>query len=560
MTAFRVLLLAGACLALALPGPAQSQNRMVAAANPHAARAGLEILHQGGSAVDAAVAVQLVLNVVEPQSSGIGGGAFMLHFEAETSRTEAYDGRETAPAAATESLFLHPDGSPIKFFEAVVGGRSVGAPGVLRMLEKAHQRHGRLPWRQLFQPAIALARDGFAVSQRLHMLLARDKFLAKQPAAGGFFYDADGQAWPVGHVLKNPDLAETFTAIAKGGAEAFYSGPIAHDVVSAVTAAANPGLLTLADLAGYRAKLRQPVCAPYRSYRICGMPPPTSGGITTLQILGILESFDLAALAPGSLQAVHLISEASRLAYADRARYLADGDFVAVPVAGLLRSDYLAQRAASIDPKHSLGRATAGLPEGRQGFDFAPAPSLNRPATSHFSIVDAKGNAVAMTSSVENAFGSRLLVRGFLLNNQLTDFSFRPQRDGLPVANRVAAGKRPRSSMAPTMVFRGQNLVLALGSPGGSRIIGYVAKTIIAVLDWKLDVQSAVNLPHHVNRNGTTDLEEGTALAGLADGLKNLGHKVRMRSLNSGLHAIALTPGGLDGAADPRREGLVVGD
>ncbi len=560
MMAFRPFFLAWLGLALALPGPAQSNNRMVAAANPHAARAGLEILQRGGSAVDAAVAVQLVLNVVEPQSSGIGGGAFMLHHDAKTGRSEAYDGRETAPAAASESLFLRPDGNPMKFFEAVVGGRSVGAPGVVRMLEMAHRRHGRLPWRRLFQPAIALARDGFAVSPRLHMLLARDKFLPRQAAAGAFFYDADGQARPVGHLLKNPALAKTLTAIAEGGAKAFYQGPIARDIVAAVTTAENPGLLTLADLAAYRAIVREPVCAPYRSYRLCGVPPPTSGGITTLQILGILESFDLAALAPGSLEAVHLISEASRLAYADRARYLADGDFVAVPVAGLLRPDYLARRAALIDRGHSLGKATAGEPVGRQGLDFAPAPSLSQPSTSHFSIVDDQGNAVAMTSSVENAFGSRLLVRGFLLNNQLTDFSFRPQRDGRPVANRVEAGKRPRSSMSPTLVFRGPRLVLALGSPGGSRIIAYVAKTLIAVLDWGLDVQAAVNLPHHINRNGTTDLEKGTALAGLVAGLEGLGHKVRLRSLNSGLHAIALSAGGLAGAADPRREGTVIGD
>ncbi len=560
MSAWRAVVLAGLCLALALPSAARSQKRMVAAANSHAARAGLEILRKGGSAADAAVAVQLVLNVVEPQSSGIGGSAFMLHYQADGDRVEAYDGRETAPAAATESLFLRPDASPMKFFEAVVGGRSVGAPGVLRLLETAHRRHGRLPWRQLFQPAIQLAREGFALSPRLHMLLARDKFLARQAAAGGFFYDAQGQAWPVGHRLKNPALAETLEAIAEGGAEAFYQGAIARDMVAAVAGAANPGGLTLADLSGYRAIVRQPVCAPYRKFRVCGMPPPTSGGITTLQILGILRSFDLAELAPGSLQAVHLISEASRLAYADRARYLADADFVAVPTAGLLRPDYLAGRAALIDPGSSLGQATAGEPPGRQGRNFAPAPSPSQPSTSHFSIVDERGNAVAMTSSIENAFGSRLLVRGFLLNNQLTDFSFRPQRDGRPVANRVEPSKRPRSSMSPTLVFEGRRLVLALGSPGGSRIIGYVAKTLIAVLDWGLDVQTAVSLPHHVNRNGGTDLEQSTALVGLVAGLEKLGHKVRLRGLNSGLHAISLSPNGLAGAADPRREGLVAGD
>ena len=563
-----LLVALGGALAAAAPAsaggaeggePARAERHMIAAANPLAAEAGLEVLRAGGGAVDAAIAAQMVLNLVEPQSSGIGGGGFMLYYDAAEDRVVAYDGRETAPGAATPELFLGPDGKPLKFWDAVIGGRSVGAPGLLAMLELAHRSHGRLAWARLFARAIELAETGFAVSPRLNELIGSSRGLDTFPAARAYFLTADGAPRPAGARLANPALAETLRIIAAEGVAPFYRGAIAADIVAAARGAG--GLLARDDLAGYRARVREPVCRPYREWRVCGFGPPSSGGVTTLEILGILESFDLAALAPGSAAAVHLISEASRLAYADRARYLADDDFVAAPVRGLLDRAYLARRAAGIDPERAMGAATAGAPPARGGFLLAPAPGAEQPSTTHLSVVDGAGNAVAMTTSIESAFGSRLMVRGFLLNNQLTDFSFRPEIGGAPVANRVEPLKRPRSSMAPTLVFdRRGRLVLALGSPGGSRIIGYVVKTLIAALDWGLDVQQAVSLPNHVNRNGPVEIETGTALVDIEAELAARGHEVIRRRLVSGLHAVAVTADGLEGAADPRREGVALGD
>lgn len=537
---------------------ARAQRHMIAAANPLAAESGRAILRAGGSAVDAAIAAQLVLNLVEPQSSGIGGGGFLLHFDAASGAVAAYDGRETAPAKATAALFLREDGEPMGFWEAVVGGRSVGVPGLLRMLERAHRRHGRLPWARLFAPAIELAETGFPVSPRLHGLIADDKHLKTFAASAAYFHDEQGAPRAVGYRLKNPALAATLRRIADGGAEAFYTGPIAEAIVAAVRdATTNPGHMTLADLAGYRAKRRDPVCAPYRAWRVCAMPPPTSGGVAVLQILGILAEFDLGAPAPNSLEAVHLIAEASRLAFADRNRFLADPDFVEVPIARLLAPDYLRRRARAISPSASLGKAAPGLPAQNGAMPAQHEP----PSTTHLVVVDGAGNAVSMTSSIESAFGSRLMAAGFLLNNQLTDFSFRPVVEGREVANRVAPGKRPRSSMAPSLVLGAdRRLVLAVGSPGGSRIIGYVVKALIGVLDWQLNIQQAIDLPNAVNRNGATDLEAGTALVELAPRLERLGHEVRIRDLTSGLHGIAVDGDGLAGGADPRREGIALGD
>ncbi|MHA1154362.1 MAG: gamma-glutamyltransferase [Alphaproteobacteria bacterium] len=534
------------------------------AANPLAARAGLEILRAGGSALDAAIATQLVLNLVEPQSSGLGGGAFLLHFEgasgARGGTVTSYDGRETAPAAATPKLFLKPDGTPMKFWAAVVGGRSVGAPGLARMLELAHRDHGRLPWAKLFAPAIELAERGFAVSPRLHGLIAKDKYLKTFPAARAYFYDSEGAPWPVGHLLRNPAFAQTLRRLADRGANALYQGPLAEDIVTAVKGApGNPGLMELEDLAGYRAKRREAVCAPYRAWRVCGMGPPTSGGVALLQMLGMLERFDLGALDPNGPQALHLIAEAGRLAFADRGLFLADSDFVSVPLDELLAPNYLRGRSQLISPNTSLGKARPGLPAQSGAMPAQEDP----PSTSHLVVVDGAGNAVSMTTSIESAFGSRLMVGGFLLNNELTDFSFRPRtEDGRAVANRVQAGKRPRSSMSPMLVLDGEgDLALAVGSPGGSRIIGYVLRALTGVLDWNLDPQAAVALPHAVNRNGKTDLEEGTPVAAHRAALEALGHEVRVRNMTSGLHAIKVTPeGGLEGGADPRREGVVVGD
>ena len=539
-------------------GTAIAARHMIAAANPHAAEAGREILRAGGTALDAAIAAQMVLTLVEPQSSGIGGGAFLLHYAAADGAVTAFDGRETAPAAADESLFLDASGQPLGFWDAVVGGRSVGVPGLLRMLELAHEKHGRLPWPTLLAPAIALAEEGFAISPRLHALVSRDRFLAGQETARRYFYGPDGEPKPVGTILRNPELADSLRRIAWGGIAAFYEGPIGADIVATVRGAAgNPGLMTLEDLSGYRAVERAPLCASYRQWRVCGMPPPTSGGVAVLQMLGVLEPFALGELPPNGAGAAHLIAEAGRLAFADRNLFLADADFVPVPVERLLDRDYLRRRADLISLEATMGTAAPGLPAETAAMPWQEDP----PSTSHLVVVDARGNAVSMTSSIESGFGSRQMVRGFLLNNQLTDFSFRPEADGRPVANRVQPGKRPRSSMSPILVLdETGGLVLAVGSPGGSRIIGYVARALIAALDLGLDPQSAVELPHVVNRNGATDLEFGSAIQGAAPGLRARGHRLNFRDLTSGLHAIRVTEAGLLGGADPRREGVALGD
>lgn len=536
-------------------------HQMVVAANPLAAQAGLDILRQGGNAVDAAIAVQMVLTLVEPQSSGIGGGGFLLYFNGKTQSLTAYDGRETAPAAATADMFLHADGTPMDFDEAVVGGLSVGVPGSLRMLELVHRQHGHLPWSELFGPAIKLAEEGFPISPRLHEELSDDEHLKRIPAAAAYFYQADGTPIPVGTLLRNPALAETLRLIAGGGGDAFYRGRIADDIVAAVTKSPlQPAHMTQADLAGYEAKAREPVCAPYRQWRVCSMAPPSSGGIAVLQMLRLLARFDFAAMAPESAPAVHLVAEAGRLAFADRDRYVADPDKVAVPTEQLLGSTYLQERSQLIQPDHDLGRATAGTLKQQSGW-AAPLPQFEPVSTSQISIVDREGNAVSFTTSIEGPFGSRLFVDGFLLNNQLTDFAFKPERDGQLVANRVEPGKRPRSSMAPTMVFdREGRLAFVLGSPGGASIIPFVAKTLIAVLDWGLDPQAAADLPNFANRNGATELEKGTPLEALAPELQAMGHEVKLTEMTSGLAVIAVTPAGLAGGADSRREGVAVGD
>ncbi|HSK40084.1 MAG TPA: gamma-glutamyltransferase [Arenibaculum sp.] len=536
---------------------------MVVAANPLAAEAGYRVLREGGGAVDAAIAVQLVLNLVEPQSSGIGGGAFLLHWDALDETLTAYDGRETAPAEAGPDLFLDPDGQPMEFSDAVIGGRSVGTPGTLRLLELVHRLHGRLPWERLFQPAIDRAEQGFEVSPRLAALIRSEAdSLRRYPGTRGYFFGPDGEPLAAGARLRNPDFAATLRAVAERGADAFYGGDIARDIVRTVRQAeGNPGKLSQADLAGYRVAVRQPVCGGYRAYVVCGMGPPSSGGLTVLQILGMLEHFDMASLDPLSVDATHLFAEASRLAYADRALYMADADFVPMPVAGLLDPSYLMLRAQLIDRDAAIAEPEAGNPPWRDARAYAPDRSIEIPSTSHVSIVDGRGDIVSMTTTIEAGFGSRLMVRGFLLNNELTDFSFAAEQDGRPVANRVEPGKRPRSSMAPTFVFdRAGAPFLVTGSPGGARIIGYVARNVIGVVDWGLDPADAVALPHAVSLGGGVDLEEGTPIAGIEAPLEALGHTVDVRELNSGLHAIKLHHGKLIGGADPRREGMALGE
>ncbi len=540
---------------------------MVSTANVHASKAALEILQAGGSAVDAAIAAQLVLGLVEPQSSGIGGGAFMLHWAEKDRKVDAYDGRERAPALATESLFLTPEGKKMAFKDAVVGGRSVGVPGVIALLARAYKDHGKLPWPRLFRSAIQLAEDGFEVSPRLNALIKRNPLLRTQKNARNYFYvkAADGkserQPLPVGYLLKNPAYAQTLKLIAKGGEDAFYKGPIAKAIVATVNAHPNKGLLSDSDLEQYRSKKRKSLCRPYRTFNVCGMPPPTSGGIAILQILRLLEPFRLDRLRPNSTMAAHLISEASKLAFADRNFYVGDSDYVDVPVEGLLSKPYLLKRATLISPARAMPKASAGVPAKTLAANQISSPDQSLPSTSHLAIVDSFGNAVSMTTSVEGAFGSHLMVKGFMLNNQLTDFSFVPDAGDRKVVNRVAGGKRPRSSMSPTIILdKNGEFYAAIGSPGGSSIIGYVARTIIALIDWKLPMQDAIALPHVINRNGVTDLEQATVLEKIAPGLEKLGHKIRIRPLTSGLHGIAkISPGILEGGADPRREGVVMG-
>jgi gamma-glutamyltranspeptidase/glutathione hydrolase len=507
---------------------------MVAAAHPLAVEAGFEVLARGGSAVDAAIAVQLVLGLVEPESSGIGGGAFLLHWSQREQRLRSYDGRETAPAAARRDRFLDPGGKPLAFHDAVVGGRSVGVPGVLRMLELAHRRHGRLPWTDLFRPAIELAEKGFPLSARLHALLAAEQALRDDPRARAVYY---GKA--IGERVVNPEYAATLRAVAEKGAKAFYEGEIPADMVRAVRTHRRAGDLTAADIAAYQPRSREPLCGKYRVWRICSMAPPSSGGVGVLQILGILERTRFAQAPAQSAQALHYFSEAGRLAYADRARYLGDPDVVPVPLARLLAPAYLAQRARLIGER-SMRRAMPGDMES---------------GTSHLSIVERNGDAVAMTTTIEAGFGSRIMARGFLLNNELTDFDFVP---GGP--NEVGPGKRPRSSMAPTMVFDADGrLQLVVGSPGGSAIINYVARALVGVLDWKLDIQQAIELPNFGSRNGPTEIERGSRYEALAAGLIERGHEVELAPLESGLHGIERVAGGWRGGADPRREGIAKG-
>jgi gamma-glutamyltranspeptidase/glutathione hydrolase len=557
-----------------------AQRHMAAAANPLAAEAGREMLRRGGSAIDATVAMQAVLTLVEPQATGIGGGAFLMLWDGK--KVHAYDGRETAPMGATERLFLQPDGKPMSFSNGQIGGRSVGIPGVMRALEMAQRAHGKLPWKTLFEPAIKLAEQGFPISARLYTQIAADRFLPQSPAMAAYFLNPDKSPKAEGTLLKNPALAATLRRIANEGAGVLYEGPIADEIVAQVNGSANPGSMALSDLKAYVAKEREPICSDYRRFRVCGMPPPSSGGIAIAQILGILQALDqrpgkppIGALRPVAVsgvtgyepvpEAVHRIAEADRLAYADRGLYVADSDFLSVPIAGLLAPAYLAQRATLIGER-SMGQAQPGAPAGAP-LALAPDRSPMRVSTSQIVAVDDQGGAVSMTTTVESYFGSHLMVQGFVLNNQLTDFSFVPSEGGKPVANRVQPGKRPRSSMAPTLVFdrASGELVATLGSPGGSQIIEYVAKALVGVLDWQMDPQAVVNLPNFGSRNSVTELEKGLVSPTLVQALKDRGHPVTELEMTSGVQAIvrSVDANGKPrwaGAADPRREGAALGD
>jgi len=542
-------------LGLAIEAAAETApHQVVVAAHPLAAEAGLAILEQGGNAMDAAVAVQAVLTIVEPQESGIGGGGFLLYRDAATGAVSFHDGRETAPAAADADRFLVAGRWPLPFPLAVISGRAAGVPGLLPMLHEAHQAHGQLPWGQLFEQAIAHAQNGVPMPTRLREQLKRDPslwlFAGTRPLVL-----ASLEAQPE---LRHPELATVLERIAADGPVALQRGELAADLLRSVNRGGwLPGDMSAEDLAGYSPALRDPVCGRYRRFTLCGAPPPSSGGIALLQMLGMLEHFDLPALAPDSVQAVHLIAEASRLAFADRQRYVGDPDFVQVPVAGLIDPDYLASRVELIDPARAMADPAPGVPGVTAAVDDPPPLKADgEQGTSHVSIIDADGNAVALTSSIEAPFGSRRSTNGYLLNNQLTDFDFLPTRDGEPVANAVAPGKRPRSSMSPTFVFDDSGeLILIIGSRGGSRTIGYVLKTLIGVLDWNLPLAEAVALPNVLHRGDRLEIEADTVLADLLPELQALGHEVDIRALDSGLHGIERIDGGWRGAADPRMEG-----
>lgn len=542
----------------------EARDFMVAAANPLAAQAGRDILAAGGNAIDAMVAVQAVLGLVEPQSSGLGGGAFLVYYDADAKRLTTFDGRETAPMDATPKLFLDDAGQPLKFMDAVVGGRSVGTPGTVRLLEDVQKRYGKENWPILWKPAAKLAREGFAVSPRLASLIAAEgDALKRYESARTYFFDQSGAALKAGHILKNPDYAETVEAIATGGADAFYRGPIAEDIVKTVRGARdNPGVLSPIDLATYHIKERKPVCFAYRALDICGMGPPSSGGIAISQMLGMTENFDLKALGPENVESWRIIGDAQRLAFADRERYVADTDFQPLPVKGLLDKAYLGERAKLLDGDKALAKdaVKAGEPEWDHAMLFGRDAAIELPSTSHFVIVDKQGNVVSMTTTIENGFGSRLMTNGFLLNNELTDFSFKTHDGAFAVANRVEPGKRPRSSMAPTIVMKDGKPLLAIGSPGGSQIIGYVAQALIAYIDWGMPVEQIVAQPHLINRFGTYDIEAGTTAEKFAEPLKALGYEVKPGQMTSGLHAIEITGNGLVGSADPRREGVALGE
>lgn len=527
---------------------------MVSAADPRAAEAGAAMLRMGGSATDAAIATMLALTVVEPQSSGIGGGGFYIHL-APDGTIVTLDGREKAPEGATPRWFLDQNGKPLPYQQAVESGLSIGVPGNVALAAEAHRRHGKLAWAELFQPAINLARDGWTVTERLRASLARNKgTAARDPMGRALFYDAMGEPVPAGTLVRNPELAETLARIAASGWQTFYTAGLAEKIAKDTPVRSG---MNASDLATYRVTERMPVCGAYRVYRICGMGPPSSGATTVLAILGQLERFDMRGLGKLSPVAWHLFAESQRLAYADRERFLADPDFVSVPVAALLEPTYLARRSALIDPAATMEKAEPGL--NRPPPDGAEPPELG---TSHFVAIDRRGNTVSYTSTIEGPFGSGLMFGGYYLNNELTDFSFAPDKDGLPVANRVEGGKRPRSSMAPTIVLGPDGkLVLAVGAAGGATIPVQVARVLIGVIDWQLSVQEAIALPVLFAPDDTVVVEPGTALEAMIPALRALGHReVVTRAMPLKANAIQVTGGTLAGAADPRSEGHAVSE
>ncbi|MFA0069168.1 gamma-glutamyltransferase [Vibrio breoganii] len=539
----------------------QSKKWMVTAANPIASQYAAQVLNGGGNAIDAMVVTQLVLGLVEPQSSGIGGGAFLVYWDGEKKNLTTFDARETAPLAVKPEHFISEDGQPLKFYDAVVSGLSVGTPGAIKLLWEMHQKHGSVKWPRLIEPVIELAEQGFTISPRLASLIERDKqHLSIDANSKAYFLNADGSAKQAGEVLINQAYADTLKLLATYGENAFYQGDIANDIVTAV--ANHPkhtGVLAKKDLARYEVIERTPICVDYLEYDVCGMGPPSSGGIAVGQILKLSEQFPLHEWGSSNANSYKVIGDATQLAFADRGKYLADSDFVSVPSQGLINEDYLKQRAEMINLKAPLKSVSAGSPPWEIALNYANDQSIELPSTTHFNIVDAEGNVVSLTSSVENVFGSRIMVRGFLLNNQMTDFSFKHHQDDQIIANHIAPGKRPRSSMSPTIVLKNGSPYLSIGSPGGSYIIGYVAQALIAHLAWQLPLEEVVQLPHISNRFGTVEFEQDTSAQQYEQQFKKWGYKTKLKPLNSGLHIIKIEQD-LTGAADPRREGVAIGE
>ncbi len=555
------------------------KSMMVATANSYASQAAYAILKKGGNATDAAIAASVMLTLTEPNATGIGGGGFLVHFDAKRKKIQAYDGRETAPALAYPDRFLSASGEVMRFEDAMTSGRAVGTPGLLKMLEMVHQTHGKLPWKQILLPTIQQSQQGFIVSDRLHILIQKDPYLKNNPESRKYFYDQQGLAFEVGTLIKNPELAKVLNEVAEHGANAFYTGWIARDIERAVQKNAHPGDLTIKDLSSYKAKERPILCHTYRIWNICGMPPPSSGTLAILQMLGILESFPMTDYPANTWQGIHLFSEAGRLAFADRDEYIADPDFVVPPIKGMLDSTYIQKRRDQINWNKSLQKALPGQPEGTLA-QYSSDSLSEAAGTSHISVIDSWGNAVSLTNTIEAQFGSRIMVDGFLLNNQLTDFSLTPMVDGKLVANRVEPNKRPRSSMAPLLVFdQYGNLVMNVGSAGGSGIINYLAKTLVAVMDWNMNIQDAISLPNFGSRNKETELEQMGSWDSVVGSLKEKSHMIKYFDAPSGLHGVIRAPifsqgkisnqartnintsnWVLFGGADPRREGVVLGD
>mgnify|MGYP000002154734 CR=1 FL=1 len=536
-----------------------AKQHIVVTAHPSATQAAYDVLKKGGNAIDAMVTAQTVLGLVEPQSSGLGGGAFLVYYDAKNKKLTTFDGRETAPLSAPDDLFMNNSDTPLAFFNAVVGGRSVGTPGTVKLLWKTHQRFGHTDWSTLLSPAIKLANQGFEIGNRLASAIKRDAKRLNTDKTTASYFLPNGQALKAGQFKTNPSYAQTLSLLASKGGDYFYTNEFSQLITKKVQQADNAGYLSTKDFQQYELIERKPVCSVYHQYNICGMGPPSSGAITLSQTLGMLEMHPLKSMSPAKATTWHIIAEASRLAFADRGLYLADPDFVTVPT-GLLSKSYLQQRSELINQKKSSNVITPGTPSSINAYNFSQGRSPEQDSTSHFVIVDSEGNIVSMTSTIENGFGSRLMINGFLLNNELTDFSFSSKKGGKLVANRVQAGKRPRSSMAPTIVFRNDKPYLAIGSPGGSRIINYVTNSLIAILDWNYSLQKAFDLPHIVNRFGTMDVEADSKALDLIDDFKALGYQVNERNLNSGLHGVLFTKEGMIGAADKRREGLALGN